>query len=104
MILSTGGGHAWLPGVCGCRGMCMVVGGHVWLQRVCMVVGVIHGCGGHAWFWGGMRGCRGACMVVGGVHGGGGHAWWRGGASCVGYDEIQSMSGRYASYWNAFLF
>ena len=27
----------------------------------------------------------------------------RGGAS-VGYDEIRSMSGRYASYWNAFLF
>ena len=27
----------------------------------------------------------------------------RGGA-CVGYDEIRSMSGRYASYWNAFLF
>ena len=23
--------------------------------------------------------------------------------ACVGYDEIQSMSGRYASYWNAFL-
>ena len=22
----------------------------------------------------------------------------------MGYDEIQSMSGRYASYWNAFLF
>ena len=31
----------------------------------------------------------GGCMVVGGV--------------CVGYDEIRSMSGRYASYWNAFL-
>ena len=24
--------------------------------------------------------------------------------ACVGYDEIWSMSGRYASYWNAFLF
>ena len=32
----------------------------------------------------------GACVVVGGA--------------CVGYDEIRSMSGRYASYWNAFLF
>ena len=31
----------------------------------------------------------GACVVVGG---------------CIGYDEIRSMSGRYASYWNAFLF
>ena len=33
----------------------------------------------------------------------GGHAWLLGGA-CLGYDEIQSMSGRYASYWNAFLY
>ena len=24
--------------------------------------------------------------------------------ACIGYDVIQSMSGRYASYWNAFLF
>ena len=39
---------------------------------------------------------RGACVVAGGVHGGRG--------VCVGYDEIRSMSGRYASYWNAFLF
>ena len=30
----------------------------------------------------------GGCVVAGG---------------CVGYDEIRSMSGRYASYWNAFL-
>ena len=61
-------------------------GGHVW-QGVCMT-------GGHAWqgracVAGGMRGreacmARGACMA-GGVH------------------EIQSMSGRHASYWNAFL-
>ena len=43
--------------------------------------------GGHAW-QGGMHG-RGACM-----------GW------CVRsrYYEIRSMSGRYASYWNAFLF
>ena len=26
------------------------------------------------------------------------------GVACIGYDEIRSMSGRYASYWNAFLF
>ena len=32
----------------------------------------------------------------------GGHAWLQG--ACVGYDEIRSMSGRYASCWNAFLF
>ena len=40
-------------------------------------------------------------MVVGG-------AWlwqsmWLPG-ECVGYDEIRSMSRRYASYWNAFLY
>ena len=39
------------------------------------LLGGMHGCGG-------MRGCRGAC---------------------VGYDDIWSMSRRYASYWNAFL-
>ena len=93
-------------------------GGHVWWW------------GGHAWWWGGMwwGACMvgGACMVVGGcvwwrgMHGGGGmcggggvcvvaeghawwgHAWWQGG--CMGYDEILSMSRRYASYWNAFLY
>ena len=26
------------------------------------------------------------------------------GVAGIGYDEIQSMSGLYASYWNAFLF
>ena len=65
-------------------GVCVVVGG-------CMVAG------GHAWFLGAVHGCRGVCMVVG-----------RGacvvaGQVCVGYDEIRSMSRRYASYWNAFL-
>ena len=30
-----------------------------------------------------------------------GRAWLPGG--CIGYDEIQSMSRQYASYWNAFL-
>ena len=41
---------------------------------------------GHAWLlWGGMHGCSG------GMHG-------------IQQDmEIRSMSGRYASYWNAFL-
>ena len=38
--------------------------------------------GGHVWFWGGMRGF----------------------SECIGYNKIRSMSGRYASYWNAFLF
>ena len=39
----------------------------------------------------------------GGKCGWAGHVWLRGGGACVGYDEIRSMSGRYASYWNAFL-
>ena len=67
--------------------------------------------GGHAWFYlGGMRG-----FIWGGVHGFiwgacvvlfGGHAWFYSGGVCgfFGYNEIWSMSGRYASYWNAFLF
>ena len=47
-----------------------------------------------------MRG-RGAC-VAGGVHGEG--ACVAGGRVCHSrYYEIRSMSGRYASYWNAFL-
>ena len=37
---------------------------------------------GGAWLPGGMHGC---------------------GGMCVGYDKIWSMSGWYASYWNAFL-
>ena len=37
-------------------------------------------------------------MAAGGVHGG------KGEGACVVYDEIRSMNGWYASYWNAFLF
>ena len=72
--------------------------------------GFIWGCawfysGGHVWFYlGGMHGfIRGACVVL---FGGacmvfpGGCAWF---FSFFGYNEIWSMSGRYASYWNAFL-
>ena len=127
------GGHVWLlGGVCGCWG-CVIAGG-VWLHGgmhgcwggawwgACMVWGgmcgcwgacvvaggAMHGCtGGHTWLlggvWlgvcmaaGGVCGCWGACMVARGVHG------CRG--ACIGYDKIRSMSGRYASYWNAFLF
>ena len=74
-------GHAW-------QGGCMVGGdmcgwGHVW-QGVCMA--------------GGMHG-RGVCMM-------GEHAWWGAcvaGGVCARYYEIRSMSGRYASYWSAFL-
>ena len=97
------GGHKWLPGVCVVveghawlqEGMCGC-GGHVWLQGVCMVVGE-----GHVWL-------QGACMVVGGMCGCGGGVVAGGvhgcGGACIGYDEIRSMSGRYASYWNVFLF
>ena len=81
-----------------------------------------HACtaGGHACVAGGMRG-RGACMAgrctwQGVMHGrgtcmAGDHAWQEGmrgrGAWHTPpgrYHEIRSMSGRYASYWNAFLF
>ena len=50
------------------------------------------------WFnLGGMRGFiwGGAWFYSGGV---------RGFFSFFGYNEIRSMSGRYATYWNAFLF
>ena len=60
-------------------------GGCAWLP------GGVHGCRGHAWLPGACMVAReGACMA-------------KGGGACVGYDEIRSMSGRYASYWNAFL-
>ena len=35
------------------------------------------------WLQGGMHGCQGG--------------------ACIGFDEIQSMNGWYAFYWNAFL-
>ena len=62
-------------------GACMVApgGGHVWFYSR----------GVHGFIWG-------ACMVL-----------FRGGMcgffSFFRYNEIRSMSGRYASYWNAFL-
>ena len=56
-------------------------------------------------FGGGMHG------FIRGVHGfirGGMRGFIRGGMrgffSFFGYNEIRSMSGRYTSYWNAFLF
>ena len=74
--------------------------------------------GGRAWLLGGVRGCSGGCawLLPGGgcawlLGGGGcgcsrgGHAWLLpGGGVCGFFDEIRSMSGRYASYWNAYLF
>ena len=95
VCMVVGGLHAWLPGgmhgsggvcVVAGEGACMVAGGCMWLQGVCMVAGGrvwllgVHGCGEHVWLQGG--------MVAGGA--------------CIGYDEIWSMSGWHASYWNAF--
>ena len=86
-VVLFGGGHAWF-----------YLGEHAWFYSG----GGMHGFipGGHAWFYSG-----------GGVHGFiGGCAWFhsgdgmRGFFSFFGYNEIRSMSGRYASYWNAFLF
>ena len=126
-------GCAWfyLGGVCGFiqGGMCgFIWGGHVWFYLE-GVHGFIQGgmCGfiwGRAWFYlssvhgfiwgvcmvlfggGGMHGIiRGACVVLLG-----GCAWFysgvggmRGFFSFFGYNEIRSMSGWYASYWNAIL-
>ena len=39
---------------------------------------------------------KGVCVVVGGMHS-------FGGGACIEYDQIRSMCGRYASYWNAIL-
>ena len=47
--------------------------------------------GGRAWFY---SGGHAGFYLEGGM---------RGFFSFFGYNEIQSMSGRYASYWNAFL-
>ena len=87
------GGRAWfyLGGVHGfIWGACMVLfGGHAWFYSggVCVVSFRGGVCG---FIWGGMRG-----FIWGGMHGF---------FSFFGYNGIRSMSGRYASYWNAFLF
>ena len=112
---SGGGVHGFIRGACMVLfgGACMVLfGGHAWFYS-----------GGRAWFysggmhgfiWGGMRGfIRGGMhgFIRGGMHGfiwgacvvlfGGGRAWF---FQFFRYNEIRSMSGRYASYWNAFSF
>ena len=90
------GGHACLGGsMCG-------KGGCAWHRGVCMAKGV---CVGHAW----QRGCawwRGACVAKGGVHGEGGACVVKGGMHGMHPPTIygQSLCGRYASYWNAYLF
>ena len=103
------GGHAWFYSG-GIRGF--IRGVHAWFYS-----GGMHGfIGGHAWFYsgvcvvlsGGMHGfIRGACVVLSGgvcVVSSGVGGCVRGFSSFFGYNEIRSMSGRYASYWNAFLF
>ena len=104
-----GGMHGFILGAC-----VVLFGGHSWFYS--------GGCawfysGGHAWFYsaGGMRGfIWGACVVLfsgGGMHGfiqrgdmrGFIQGGMRGFFSFSGYNEIRSMRGRYASYWNAFL-
>ena len=67
------------------------------------MAGGMHG-RGHVW----QGDMHGRVMHGGGMHGRG-CAWQRGVHGQVGdmrgrYYEIRSMSGRYASYWNAFLF
>ena len=67
--------------------------GGVWLLR-----GGMHGCSGggvHGCSRGGMCGCSGGPGGMRGCSGGGMRGF---------FDEILSMSRRYASYWNAFLF
>ena len=92
-------------------GACMVApGGHAWLSwGACMVARGVYGFfEGHAWFFGGGHGFFGRCMVFSGGRGGhgffGGCAWFLGEGMHGFFDEIQLMSGWYASYWNAFLF
>ena len=124
----SGGVHGCSGGMRGFSGGAYVVlfGGHAWFYSGGGMRGFIQGqtwfyLGGHAWFYsggvcgfiqGGMRGfIRGVCMVLfGGVHGfiRGACMVFPGGCACFvfsffGYNEIRSMSGRYASYWNAFL-
>ena len=107
--------HAWLLG-----GACMVAPG-----GVCMVAqGGVCGCSGRGACVVAQGACMvapggacvvawGACMVLFGgacvvLFRGGMHGFIRGGMrgffSFFRYNEIRSMSGRYASYWNAFLF
>ena len=90
--------------LCFIRGACVVLFGgvHGFIRGACVVL-----FGGRAWFYLGGH----AWFYPGGVHGfirGGMCGFIRGGmrgfSSFFGYNEIRSMSGQYASYWNAFLF
>ena len=112
-------------GMYGCSLGGMVARGHAWLLWGCMVaLGGMHGCLGVCLLLGACVVAPGGCMVapggacvvapgrgVCGCSGGmvalEGHVWllWGGGMCGIQRDtEIRSMSGRYASYWNVFLF
>ena len=117
VVLFSGGACVVLFGG-GMRGFIQPEGCvHGFIQRgACMVLfsrGGMRGFiqQGGAWFYSAGGACvvlfsGGACVVLFS----GGHAWFysgggvRGFFSFFGYNEIRSMSGRYASYWNAFLF
>ena len=101
LSVHTGGAcmRGFIRGVCGFirGGMHVVLFGGVWFYVWF-----------YSWFYlGGMHVVlfRGVCawFYSGGMHG---FIWGgvRGFLSFFGYNEIRSMSGRYASYWNAFLF
>ena len=91
-------------------GGCMVffwggLGGWFFLGGCVVFSGGVRGfSGGRAWFFGG-GGCvwffGGACVVL---SGGEACVVFFVFSGCIGYNELRSMSGRYASYWNAFLF
>ena len=114
VILSTGGACVVARGGCA-----WLLGGRAWLLRGvrAWLLGGVRGCsGGHAWLLGGgMRGCSrggmhgcswGVCVVaLGGMCGcsQGGACMVAPGGMCGFFDEIRSMSWRYASYWNAYL-
>ena len=72
-------------------------GGFLTARKRSLGQGNIFTCVCHSVHGGGVRGCGGVCGYREGMRG-----CWAG--ACIGHDEIGSMSGRYASYWNAFLF
>ena len=80
-------------------GACVVLFGGVGMRGFIRGGACVVLFGGHAWFY-----SEGACVVL---FGGACVVLFRGGVrgffSFFGYNEIRSMSGRYASYWNAFL-
>ena len=70
-----------------------------------MVVGGMCMTRGHAWWHGDVHG-HGGVHCSSGMHGWGCVRDWGAGVACPpprGYREIRTMSGRYTSYWNAFL-